>query len=397
MAGRNGRLSRTQRRNSMDGAPVALTIWNILRPVLIVVISLVIVGVLLVTAFNKLYENYVSPVDPESTEQIEIRIEQGSSLTKISELLEEEGLIRNAKVFKYYVDFTDMSSKLLAGKYTLSPSMTFDDIVDVIKRPNEMSAVVMVTIREGSTIEQMADSIIDQGVLMEKDEFLEIAKTGKGFEDNEFIAAVLASENADKRLYVMEGYLFPDTYEFYTDASAETVIGKLLTQFGKVMGEESKELAAEHGLTVDEAVTLASMIEKEAKPQDYAKVSAVFHNRIADDWLLGSDVTVQYFTGVDNLNLTDKELNQDSLYNTYIYKGLPLGPVCNSGRAAIEAAVNPDAETMDGGYYYFCLGDPATGEIIYSKTLDEHNAAVEKYRPMWIAFEEQAKQNNDEE
>lgn len=382
----------------MDGAPALLTVWKILRPVLIVVISLVIVGVLLVTAFNKLYENYVSPVDPESTEQIEIRIEQGSSLTKISELLEEEGLIRNAKVFKYYVDFTDMSSKLLAGKYTLSPSMTFDDIVDVIKRPNEMSAVVSVTIREGYTVEQMADAIIDQGVLMDKEEFLEIARTGKGFEENEFIAAVLASENSDQRLYVMEGYLFPDTYEFYTDASAKTVADKLLTQFGRVMGEEYKKMADELGFTVDEALTLASLIEKEAKPQDYAKVSAVFHNRIADDWLLGSDVTVQYFTGVGNLNLTDKELNQDSLYNTYLYRGLPLGPVCNSSRAAIEAALNPDQETMDGGYYYFCLGDPATGEIIYTKTLEEHNAAVEKYRPLWIAFEEQAKQaGNDEE
>lgn len=381
----------------MDGAPVVLTIWNILRPVLVVVISLAIIAVLLVTAFNKLYENYVSPVDPDSTEQIEIRIEQGSSLTKISQLLEDEGLIRNAKVFKYYVDFTDMSSKLLAGKYTLSPSMTFDDIVDVIKRPNEMSAVVTVTIREGSTLEDMADSIIDQGVLMDKAEFLNIVKTGKGFEENEFIREVLASENADKRLYAMEGYLFPDTYEFYTDATAKTVVDKLLTQFGRVMGDDYKKRAEELGFTVDEVVTLASLIEKEAKPQDYAKVSAVFHNRIADDWLLGSDVTVQYFTGVENLNLTDKELQQDSLYNTYIYKGLPLGPVCNSSRAALEAAMNPDAEIMDGGYFYFCLGDPATGEIIYNKTLEEHNKAVEKYRPMWIEYENQLKQAKNEE
>jgi len=380
----------------MDRAPVLLIIWRILRPVLIVAISLAIVAVLLVNVYKLLYENYVSPVDPDSTEQIEIRIETGSSLTKISELLEEKGLIRNAKVFKYYVDFTDMSSKLLAGTYTLSPSMTMDDIVDVIKRPNEMSAVVMVTIREGLDLEAMADTIIEQGVLMDKQEFLEICRTGEGFEDNEFIAAVLASNNSDKRLYVMEGYLFPDTYEFYTDASAKTVINKLLTQFGKVFGSEYKQMAAELDMTVDEVVTLASLIEKEAKTDDFTKVSAVFHNRIKDNWTLGSDVTVQYFTGVDSLILTDNELKQDSLYNTYIYPGLPLGPICNSSGAALKAALEPDAETMLGGYYYFCLGDPATGEIVYTKTLEEHNEAVEKYKQLWIEFEEQNKKNESE-
>lgn len=391
---KNGKLSKTQQRSSMDGAPAAIAAWRFLRPVLIVAVSLALVIVMLVTAYHKLYDAYVSPVDEDSTEQVEIMIPSGSSLTKISEILEEAGLIRNAKVFKYYVDFTDMSSKLLAGTYTLSPSMTFDDIVDVIKRPNEMSAVVSVLLPEGLTLEEMADKIIEQGVLMDKREFLEICRTGKGFEDHPLIASVLASENSDQRLYVMEGYLFPDTYEFYTDATAKTVVTKLLNRFEEIFGEKFQKRAEELGMSVDEVVTLASLVEKEAKPKDFAGVSAVFHNRIEDNWLLGSDVTVQYFTGVDSLNLTDAELKQESLYNTYLHRGLPLGAVCNPGAAALEAALYPNQQMMKDGYFYFCLGDPETGEIVYSKTLEEHNQAVAKYKELWIAFE--AKQNQKE-
>lgn len=391
---RGKRKPRTMNRRSMDGLPAHIVIWRVLRPVLIVVISLAIAAGVLYGVGMTLYKNYFLPVDETSTEQIEVQIKSGSSLTTISETLEEAGIIRNSTVFKYYVDFTDMSSKLLAGTYTLSPSMTFDDIVDVIKRPNEVAPVVRITLREGMTIEQMADSIIDQGVLMNKTEFLEIAKTGKGFEKDEFIAQVLKSDDVDKRLYVMEGYLFPDTYDFYTDATAETVIDKLLTQFNNVFGDSYKELAKELGMTADEVVTLASMIEKEARTDDFTKVSAVFHNRLEKNDLLGSDVTVQYAIKSDKLILTEEQLSVDSLYNTRRYPGLPLGPICNSSRAALKAALEPDREMLEDGYYYFILGDPATGEIVYTKTLEEHNKAVAEYRPLWEAYENGKK--NDE-
>ena len=149
-------------------------------------------------------------------------------------------------------------------------------------------------------------------------------------------------------------------------------------------------------MDMDEVSTLASMIEREGKADSFDKVSAVFHNRLDAGMALGSDVTVQYALGVRRLVLTQEELAVDSAYNTYQHTGLPVGAICNPGNAAIEAALYPDSDYVEEGYLYFVLTDPETGELAFTKTLEEHDAIVEEYRPLWEAYDQASEQGTDE-
>jgi UPF0755 protein len=142
------------------------------------------------------------------------------------------------------------------------------------------------------------------------------------------------------------------------------------------------------GMTMDEVITLASMIEKEAKTADFKKVSAIFHNRLNSGMTLGSDVTIKYVTGTSRMSLNSEDLKVNSRYNTYTYAGLPIGPICNPSAAAIEAALYPDESFVAEKYLYFCSKDPDTGELYFSKTLAEHEAAVSIYAPLWKAYDE---------
>ena len=129
------------------------------------------------------------------------------------------------------------------------------------------------------------------------------------------------------------------------------------------------------------------MIEKEAKTADFAKVSAVFHNRLKKGMPLGSDVTVKYVSGSQKMALSDSDLAVDSAYNTYTRTGLPVGPICNPSMDAVVAALYPDEQYVAQKYLYFCSTDPDSGELHFSKTLEEHNAAVAMYRPLWEEYD----------
>ncbi|MGI5885436.1 MAG: endolytic transglycosylase MltG, partial [Candidatus Spyradocola sp.] len=190
--------------------------------------------------------------------------------------------------------------------------------------------------------------------------------------------------------------LYPDTYEIYVDSSEETVIGKMLDRMNVIYGVAYRTRAEELGMDMDEVITLASMIEKEGKADTFDKVSAVFHNRLDQGMALGSDVTVQYALGVRRLVLTQEELAVDSAYNTYVHTGLPVGAICNPGNAAIEAALYPDSDYVEEGYLYFVLTDPETGELAFTKTLEEHDAIVEQYRPLWEAYDQASQQKTEE-
>ena len=162
----------------------------------------------------------------------------------------------------------------------------------------------------------------------------------------------------------------------------------MLSKFNSVLSEKHIARAEELGMSVDEVITLASMIEKEAKTEDFAKVSAVFYNRLEDNTTLGSCVTLHYALGIRRLILTREDIETESPFNTYKYKGLPLGPVCSPSQKAIEAALYPDQTYIDEKFYYFASKDPESGELVFNKTLDAHEAAVEEYRPLWKAYDE---------
>ena len=363
-------------------------LWNILRPILIACATLVVVIGLIYTGWTKIYDGFLSPMEPGSTEEVGFTVENGQSLTKVSNNLEAAGLIHNRSVFKYYCDFAGMGQKIQAGSYKLTRSMTMSEIADQLTTGDGNPIVRNITLIPGWTVEDFAEKLASDGVIADKDAFLELCKTGDAFTDYYYIADVKATANASKRKYILEGYLAPNTYEVYMTATDEEILRKLLSQTEAVFPADYQTRATELGMTMDEVITLASLIEKEAKAADFTKVSAVFHNRLKQNIKLGSDVTIHYITGVRKMNLTNSVLQIDSPYNTYKYAGLPVGPICNPSAEAITAALYPDETYVAENYLYFCSKDPESGELYFSKTQAEHDQAVAIYAPLWQAYDE---------
>ncbi len=363
-------------------------LWNVLRPVLVGLTAFMLVAGLLLTAWGKISEHYIDPPDAASQAWVIFTVPSGSSLTRVANNLEEAGLVRSRSVFKYYADFLGYGQKIQAGTYTLSPSMTIREIAERLTEGDGIPLVRRITLIEGWTVENIADYLVREGVLADREEFLSLCRTGENFSAYYYVADVLKSKNVSQRRYALEGYLAPDTYEIYSSSGAADIIKKLLSQTEAVFKDEWHTRADELGMTMDQVLTLASMIEKEAKLNDFAKVSAVFHNRLKKGMTLGSDVTVKYAAGISHMSLSSADLAINSPYNTYRNKGLPLGPVCNPSARAMEAALYPDEEYIAQQYLYFCSKDPDTGELYFSRTLEEHNAAVSIYAPLWQAYDE---------
>jgi UPF0755 protein len=364
-------------------------LWHILRPVLVAVTALVLLFGLGSMAYSAIDDRYLSAVDPDDQTEIAFSVSSGQSLTRVANNLEDAGIIKNRSVFKYYCDFVGLGQKIQAGDYQLTRSMNIFQIAEKLTTGDGKPITLTITVIPGWTVEDVANYLVEQGVFKDTTDFLNLCRTGDGLSDYYFIKDELASDRASGRNYLLEGYLAPDTYEIYTSATAADILGKLLSQTDVVLSYERQERAAEIGMSLDEVLTMASMIEKEAKTADFAKVSAVFHNRLKDGMKLQSDATVQYVTGERRMSLRDSDLATDSPYNTYLYAGLPAGPICNPSSDAIEAALYPDESFVAEKYLYFCSKDPDTGELAFSKTLAEHEAAVAIYAPLWKQFDEE--------
>lgn len=363
-------------------------LWNILRPVMVVLAALIVVVGLIAGGWNWVYGEFLAPTDINNPAGVPFAVESGQSLTRVANNLESAGLIRNKTVFKYYCDFAGYGQKIQAGSYLLSRNMTMDQIAEQLTRGDGVPIVRNITMIPGWTIEDFADKLYNDGVITNKEEFLTLCRSGEKFKDYYYVADVLASANVAQRRYVLEGYLSPNTYEVYTTATAEEIIRKLLSQTETAFPAAYQDRAEELGFTMDQILSLASMIEKEAKEGDFAKVSAVFHNRLKQNMKLGSDVTIHYVTGVRKMALDSNDLKTASLYNTYLHSGLPLGPVCNPSPAAITAALYPDETYVAENYLYFCSTSPEMGTLYFSRTLQEHEAAVQIYAPLWEAYDE---------
>ena len=364
-------------------------LWHIIRPILVGLTVLVLVIGIGMTVWNKLYGSFLAPVDEADPEEYTFQISSGESLNRVATNLENEGLIRNKSLFKYYCDFAGMGQKIQVGSYTMTKGMQMTEIADLLTTGDGNPLVRNITLIPGETIEDFAARLVKNGVLENSDKLLAICKDGKAFQDYYYIKDVLVTGQPEKRKYVLEGYLAPNTYEVYVSATEEEIVKKLLSQTETVFTEENQARAEELGLNMDQVLTLASLIEKEAKSSDFTKVSAVFHNRLKENMKLESDVTVHYVTGVRKMSLSDSDLNTDSPYNTYRVTGLPLGPICNPSADAIRAALYPDESMVNEKYLFFCAKEPESGELYFSKTLDQHRRAVEIYAPYWKEYDEE--------
>ncbi|MBQ9988694.1 MAG: endolytic transglycosylase MltG [Clostridia bacterium] len=326
-----------------------------------------------------------SPVDKKSTEPITLEIELGSSASAIANKLEENGVIRSATVFKLFVDIYDRRSQLKAGTYEFMASMTMNEVLDVVCSGSNTSNVVKVFLPEGGSVETLAKSLVNLGLIDKEQTFIDAMKDPTPYQAYAFLEEAVKTK--DNRIVAMEGYLFPDTYLVYKNASIEQIVSKFLVRFNQIYSDDYAKRAAKLGLSLDQVITMASIVQKEAKTDDFKKVAAVFHNRLKEKMTLGSDVTVQYVLNNNKMNLTNEDIAVDSPYNTYRYKGLPPGPICNPGKEAIEAVLWPDEQYIEDNVLYFCLTDPETGVLVFAKTLEEHQRNVDKYRPLWIEYD----------
>ncbi|WP_418909806.1 endolytic transglycosylase MltG [Bacillus pinisoli] len=323
----------------------------------------------------KYIESALQPVNPSNSEPVEVTIPIGSSTTSIANILEENEIIKNAKVFKYFVKFKNESG-FMAGDYVLNQTMTFEEIIASLKTGKILQdAVFTLTIPEGKTIEQIVK------IVSEKTGYPEEELMAK-MNDAEYITSlieqypsVLSEEILQEDIrYPLEGYLFPATYPFYTEKpSIEEIVQVMLDKTEDVLFTYQDEMT-EKEMTAHELLTFASLIEEEATAKtDREDISSVFYNRMEANMPLQTDPTVLYALGAHKDRVLYEDLEIDSPYNTYVIKGLPIGPIANAGQMSIEAALNPSATD----YFYFLA--TKEGEVIFTRTLEEHNREKAKH------------------
>ena len=269
--------------------------WRYLRPLAVGLLSLLLVGVGISLGVRYVLSHFIFPVDAEDNTPIEVVIPKGSSASKIASLLynargqDEPGLIVSTASFKVYVDFVGKANALKAGTYVLSRNMSISEIVEILCQGNEARTTLRFTIPEGYTVESIAAVLKEGGVLESNDTFLSLCREGSLYGSYSFIDEL---EEDPGRRYMLEGYLFPDTYEVYQGVSCDEILSKMLSRFNEIFTEAYRARARELGMSVDQVVTLASIIEKEAAAEgDFARVSAVFHNRLKRDMALESCAT----------------------------------------------------------------------------------------------------------
>ena len=324
--------------------------------------------------------NYIKgetqPVDTAQTELVSFEIEQGASVKEVSKALEKEGIIRNSKLFNFYLKFKNVSG-FKSGLYHVSKSMTLDEIIAELSgqgKDKDQNAT-KVLIREGEQLTDIAKEV-EKSTKYSAEDFM--AKV----QDEDFLRYLVQkfpklltqSYNGYQVKYVLEGYLFPATYDMNDSKTLQMLITEMVAKTDEVMSKYyDKILASDY--TLQEIMALASLIEKEGtKLEDRKKISSVFHNRIKENMKLQTDVSVQYALGEHKEALSLSDLEVDSPYNLYQNYGVGPGPYNSPSENSIVAALEP--EKTD--YLYF-LADIKTKEIYYAKTYEEHLELKAKY------------------
>jgi len=328
------------------------------------VILIIVPIVFFVYVWSQIYQPICSGVCKGGA-TVDVKIEKGIGVKGISALLKNQGLIRSPFWFESYVWLKNQGTNMQAGNYRINVSQNVPQIIEVITGGKVVNDEIQVTFPEGFSLIQIKERLLAQGFLaaesLGKEKIADYVVQYKFFNG--------APEEAN-----LEGFLFPDTYRFKSDATAKEIVKKFLDNFDKKLLPEWREAIAKQNKTVYEVVKLASIIQQEAiGDQDMPLVAGVFANRLRIGMALESDATINYVTGKKDRQPLYEDLKVSSPYNTYQNRGLPPTPICNPGAAAIEAAINPPATD----YLYFL--HPLDGETVFSKTLEEHNRNKVKY------------------
>jgi len=307
------------------------------------------------------------PMDPNNTETVKVKIEAGSGTIQIAQTLVENNIIDNPTSFRIWSKLKGHDGNYKAGTYSLSQSMSFSDIAEIIVG-GKVDATVF-GIPEGYTIYQVADKLSKDG-LVDKEKFIDLLENGDFSSEYEFLKGAQNNKNR------LEGYLYPNTYFVDEDASEEAFIKVMLDQFGKEVTEEHYQKAKDMGLTMNEVITIASIIQRECDvSKEGDKVASVIYNRLELGMPLQMCSTVQYILGEPKPVLSVADTRIESPYNTYLHTGLPPGPICSPNIDAIEAALNP----ADTDYLYFVLSEKLDGTSNFSNNYEKFKKDSENY------------------
>jgi UPF0755 protein len=313
-----------------------------------------------------------SPAGSDSTAVV-FTINPGESAATIAPRLQREGLVADSQLFLYVVRYRGLDAQLEAGEYELRADMTMEQIIDNLQHGRLRE--VTVTIPEGKRAEEVA-ALLEESGIVDSEGFMAAVRSGSTAYD------FLSDRPADAPTTV-EGYLFPETYRIPVDYDAAQILDLLLSTFGERFTVEMRQAAANEGLTVHQVVTLASIVEREAVvAEERPIIASVYLNRLEQGMYLQSDPTVQYALGYQEdtgqwwkipMSL-DEDVQVDSPYNTYMYPGLPPGPICSPGLASIEAVLNP----ADTPYLFFF--SKFDGSHAFAETYEEHLRNQEQYQ-----------------
>lgn len=305
---------------------------------------------------------------------VTVEIPKNASGGQVAEVLNSAGIIRDASFFQVYSKLTKADGHYSNGSYKIDTNMDYEAIINNLQSNMNRVDTVKITFKEGANILEIADLMEKNGVCSSKD-VLSVVNSDTFDKSYEMLQAIT---NEPDRYYKLEGYLFPDTYEFYKDEDPEQAVEKLISNCSKKLTKQIRNKAAAENMTIDQMMTLASMIQAEAADKDdMYKISSVFHNRLnsggeGDLLRLRSDPTTYYPYRTKAAVPSDIRETYKSKYDTYTIKGLPAGPICNPGADAIDAALNP-ASTK---YYYFC--HDKNGKAYYAATNAQHEANLKK-------------------
>lgn len=318
-----------------------------------------IVGLILGGSY--VWDAYVISADDEA-EVVSFEVQQGASVDAIAQELEKTGLITSPFLFKVYVSLND--AVLQAGSFELVPGASFSSLVDSLT--HAQASEVTLTVPEGFTLAQVGERVVELFDGIDEDEW----EAAVGSDAVRSIDAGLILAGIPDG-YDLEGYVFPDTYRFRDDASADMIVQTMVLTLKRRLAESGivvpETLVFENGMTFHEVMTLASIVQREViSEDDMAVVAGIFTTRLTINMALQADSTVNYVTGKKDAAVTYEDSRVQSPYNTYVTLGLPPGPISNPGIQAIEAVLNPE----DSDYLYF-LTD-LEGNVHYATTFDQH-------------------------
>lgn len=312
--------------------------------------------IIVLTGFIR-FATLIQPVDRDANYKESINIKYGSSSQKIAELLYKNNLIRSKFLFNFLINISGYESKLKAGYYKISPG---DDMWGIVKTIRDgRVAIFRVTIPEGSTLEEIAAKMADN-TFYSRDEFLTAA--GNMNYEKEYLV-----KNKENVNFLLEGFLYPETYIIPKGYNPHQIFKIMLKEFEKKWYNKLKKVTEESNYKISEIITIASLVEKEAKlDKEKPIIADVILNRLEDGIFLQVDATIQYALDSRKDRLLYSDLKVESLYNTYRYKGLPPGPICSPGDKAIAAVLDP----VDTDYlFYFARED---GSHIFSENYSQH-------------------------